>query len=117
MFAPAPDTAAFVSVLRTVTNSARSRLVTFRALTDCVGGCGCVGVGWRGGKRYHQKFSTIFKCVVCEGREGRERKRKKGGVRKGGRGRDERRRIHDLLTFSLADVSHDDHQLLLEESL
>ena len=40
MFAPAPDTAAFVSVLRTVTNSARSRLVTFRALTDCVGGCG-----------------------------------------------------------------------------
>ena len=43
------------------------------------------------------------------GEEGRERKRKKGG--------EERRRINDLLTFSLADVSHDDHQLLLEESL
>ena len=43
MFAPAPDTAAFVSVLRTVTNSARSRLVTFRAPTDCVGGWGVEG--------------------------------------------------------------------------
>lgn len=40
MFAPAPDTAAFVSELRTVTNSARSRLVTLKALTDCVGGGG-----------------------------------------------------------------------------
>ena len=38
MFAPAPDTAAFVSELRTVTNSARSRLVTLKAFTDCVGG-------------------------------------------------------------------------------
>ena len=40
MFAPAPDTAAFVSELRTVTNSARSRLVTLNAFTDCVGGGG-----------------------------------------------------------------------------
>ena len=56
MFAPAPDMAAFVSELRTVTNSARSRLVTFRALTDCVGECVVGGGGGGGGKRFHQSF-------------------------------------------------------------
>ena len=79
--------------------------------------CGVKGVGWRGGKRLHQKFPTMIKCVsVGEGKRKGEEGKEGEGVRKGGRGEKENDLLN-LCTFSLAEVSHDDHQLLLEESL
>ena len=55
-----------------------------------------------------------------EEEKGRERKRKGGREEEKGRERkrknwpEEGEKENDSFTFSLADVSHDDHQLLLE---
>ena len=65
-------------------------------------------------KEMTSKVPNNDQMCECGGRE--EEGREGEGVRKGGRGEKENDLLN-LCTFSLAEVSHDDHQLLLEESL